>query len=55
MNIWTIILICVAIGGIWWAYPKLPWPANLILVIVVAFASIIVLLQLAGIETGLHF
>ena len=55
MSIWTIILACIAIAGIWWAYPKLPFPANIILVIIVAFVSLMILLKLAGISTGLRF
>lgn len=55
MSIWTIILACLAVAGIWWGYPKLPWPANMILVIVVVFVCLMILLNLAGIQTGLHF
>lgn len=54
MSIVTLIIIVLAIVGIVWAYPRLPWPGNLILVIVVAVACVIVLLNAAGIQTGLH-
>jgi len=54
MSILTIIITCVAIAGIIWVYPKLPYPANLILVTIVAIACVIVLLNLAGVNTGIH-
>lgn len=54
MSIITLIIIVLAICGIVWAYPRLPWPGGLILVIIVAVASVLVLLNAAGISTGLH-
>lgn len=55
MSIWKIIIACLAVGGIYWGYPKLPYPANIILVIIVVFVCLIILLDIAGIQTGLHF
>ena len=55
MSIVTLIIIALAIIGIVWAYPRLPWPGNLILVIVVAVACVIVLMKAAGIDTGIQF
>lgn len=54
MSIMTIIIGVCAICGIVWAYPKLPPPGGLILVIIVAIACVIILLNLAGVNTGLH-
>jgi len=54
MSITTIIIAVLAVCGIVWAYPKLPYPGGLILVIVVAIACVIILLQLGGVSTGLH-
>lgn len=54
MSIMTIIIGVVAICGLVWAYPRLPAPGGLILVIIVAIACLIILLQLGGVNTGLH-
>ena len=54
MSILTIIIAILAICGIVWCYPRLPAPGGLILVVVVAIACVIVLLQLAGVSTGLR-
>lgn len=53
MNLWTIILIVLAVCGIVWAYPRLPAPGGIILVIIVAIACVLVLLNLAGVSTGI--
>jgi hypothetical protein len=44
-----ILIACAAIYGIVWAYPKLPAPFNLALVIVVVIVCIIVLLSISGV------
>lgn len=44
-----IIVAVLAISGIVWAYPKLPAPWNLVLVVLVAVVSVVVLLGLAGV------
>lgn len=54
MSIMTIIIAVIAICGLVWAYPRLPAPGGLILVIIVAIACLIILLQLGGVNTGLH-
>lgn len=54
MSIVTIIIACLAVAGIVWAYPRLPPPGGIILVVIVAIACVIVLLQLGGVNTGLH-
>lgn len=54
MSILTIILVVLAVIGIGWCYPRLPSPANFILVIIVAVACVIILLQLGGVNTGLR-
>ena len=54
MSIMTIIIAVLAICGIIWAYPRLPWPGGIILVIIVAIACVLVLLNIAGVNTGLH-
>ncbi len=54
MSIGTIIVAVLAVCGIVWAYPRLPAPGGIILVVVVAIACVIILLQLGGINTGLH-
>ena len=54
MSIMTIIIAVLAIFGIVWAYPRLPAPGQLILVIIVAIACVVVLLNLGGVNTGLH-
>jgi len=54
MSIITIVIAVLAVFGIIWAYPRLPAPGQLILVIIVAIACVVVLLNLAGVNTGLH-
>ena len=54
MSIITIIAAVLAIIGIAWCYPRLPSPWNFVLVGLVAIACIIVLLNLGGVNTGLH-
>ena len=54
MSIITIIIAILAVCGIVWAYPRLPAPGGLILVVIVAIACVIVLLNLGGVNTGLH-
>jgi hypothetical protein len=53
MNLWTIIVIVVAICGLVWVFPKLPSIAQIILAIVVAIACLIVLLNAFGVPVGL--
>jgi hypothetical protein len=52
LNLMTIILLCLVIAGIVWVYPKLPWPANLIFVIVIAVICLVILLSLAGVNVA---
>lgn len=54
MNISTIIIAVLAVCGIVWAYPRLPVPGGIILVVIVAIACVIILLNLGGVSTGLH-
>lgn len=54
MNITTIIIAVLAVCGIVWAYPRLPAPGGIILVVIVAIACVIILLNLGGVSTGLH-
>lgn len=54
MSIMTIIIAVLAVCGIVWAYPRLPAPGGIILVVIVAIACVIILLQLGGVNTGLH-
>lgn len=54
MSIMTIIIAVLAVCGIVWAYPRLPAPGGIILVVIVAIACVIILLNLGGISTGLH-
>lgn len=49
MSLVTIILIILAVCGVIWAYPRLPYPGNLILVVVVAIACVLVLFNLSGV------
>lgn len=49
----TIIIVICAIVGLVWAYPRLPYPGNLILVVIVALICLFILLNVAGVETGL--
>lgn len=49
IDLLTLILVCLVIVGIAWAYPRLPAPGNLILVIIVAIICVAFLLKLAGI------
>ena len=49
MNLWTLIIVVLAVCGVVWAYPKLPAPGGIVLVIVVAIACVLVLLNLAGV------
>lgn len=55
MSIWTIVLACLAVGVIVYFYPRVPWPGNIIIAIIACGAALIFLLNLAGINTGLHF
>ncbi len=54
MSIWTIVVAIIACYGIWWGYPKLPPPFNLILVVIVVVVCLAILLNLGGVNTGLH-
>lgn len=54
MSIMTIILLILAVCGIVWAYPRLPAPWNLVLVGLVAIACVLVLLNLSGVNLGIH-
>lgn len=53
MSIVTIIILVLAVSGIVWAYPRLPSPWNLVLVAVVAVVCVVILLNLAGVNTGI--
>lgn len=53
MDITWLILIVVAICGIVWVYPKLPQPGQIVLVVVVAIACLLVLLNAAGVPIHL--
>lgn len=54
MSITVIIIAILAVAGIIWAYPKLPYPWNLVLVAVVVIICVWALLNLAGIPVGLR-
>lgn len=54
MNVWVIFLVIAAMIGVAWAYTRVPAPWNYVIAGVVAVVCIIVLLNLAGIGTGLH-
>lgn len=54
MSITTIIIIVLAICGIVWVYPKLPQPGQIILVVIVAIACVVVLLNAFGVDIGLR-
>lgn len=54
MSILTIVLIVVAIWGIYWAAPQLPRPGPLIVAVIVIIVCIGILLNIAGYNTGLH-
>lgn len=49
IDLLTLILVCLVVVGIAWAYPRIPPPGNLILVIIVAIICVAFLLKIAGI------
>jgi hypothetical protein len=53
MNIYTIILVILAVCGVVWAYPRLPAPWNYVLVAVIAIACIFILLNAGGVPINL--
>ena len=53
MNLTNLIIAILAVCGVAWAYPRLPSPANIILVVIVAVVCVLILLNMSG--TGLHF
>lgn len=53
MDLITIIIAVVAICGIVWVYPRLPYPGQIVLVIVVAVACLLVLMRFAGVPLHL--
>lgn len=53
MNIYTIILVILAVCGVVWAYPRLPAPWNYVLVAVIAIACIFILLNAGGVPISL--
>ena len=55
MSIWTIVIAILAICGVVWAYPRLPAPGGIILVVIVAIVCLLILLNLSGVSTGLTF
>lgn len=55
MSIMTIVIIVAAAIGIGWAYPRLPSPWNLVLVGLVALVCVLILLNVAGVNTGVQW
>ncbi len=53
MDITTIVIICAAIFGVVWVYPRLPQIGQWVLAAIVAIASILVLLKFAGVPISL--
>lgn len=53
MDITTIIIICAAIFGIVWVYPRLPTVGQWVLAAIVAIACVLVLLRFAGVPIHL--
>ncbi len=53
MDITTILIICAAIFGVVWVYPKLPTLGQWALAAIVAIACVLVLLKFAGIPISL--
>ncbi len=53
MDISTILLLCAAIFGIVWVWPKLPQIGQWALAAIVAIACVLVLLKFAGIPISL--
>jgi hypothetical protein len=53
MNIYTIILVILAVCGVVWAYPRLPAPWNYVLVAVIAIACVFILLNAGGVPINL--
>ena len=53
MNLTTILILVAAAIGIGWAYPRLPSPWNFVLVGLVAIVCILILLNYAGVNTGI--
>jgi Na+/H+ antiporter NhaD/arsenite permease-like protein len=53
MNIYTIILVILAVCGVVWAYPRLPSPWNYVLVAVIAIACVFILLNAGGVPINL--
>ena len=50
MSLGLIIIVVLAICGVVWAYPRLPWPGNIILAVIVAVLSVMILLNVAGVH-----
>lgn len=53
MDITTIVIICAAIFGVVWVFPKLPQVGQWALAAVIAIACVLVLLRFAGIPIHL--
>jgi hypothetical protein len=53
VDIGFIVILCVAIGGLIWFFPKLPRIAQIVVAIVVVVACLLVLLNLGGVDV--HF
>jgi len=54
MDLTTLVVAILAVAGIIWGYPKLPYPWNLVIVAVVVIVCVWILLNLAGIPVRLH-
>jgi hypothetical protein len=55
MDLTTILVLIAAAIGIGWAYPRVPAPWNYVLAGLVAIVCLILLLNLAGVNTGINF
>jgi hypothetical protein len=53
MDISTIIIICAAIFGLVWIFPKLPQIGQWVVAVVVVIACLIILLKYAGVPISL--
>jgi hypothetical protein len=53
MSIATLIILIAAAIGIGWAYPRIPAPWNYVLAAIVALVCVLILLNYAGVNTGL--
>lgn len=54
MSIVGIIMVVLAVAGIIWAYPKLPFPWNYVVLAVVVVICLVVLLNAAGVPIALR-